>query len=131
MKIENTCSAVIQELCGFLYSGKIRCGVGMRSRMCYVGWVVWVHELCYAGCPRRNVPDFGRMFLMLNCTDITQNTYIQSWTVTEIITRERLVFIGVDVLYAVRDVILAQCACPTNRHRNAVTLACALQRTVL
>jgi len=25
---------------------------------------------------------------MLNYTDITQNTYIQSWTVTEIMTRE-------------------------------------------
>jgi len=28
--------------------------------------------------PRRNVPDFGRTFLMLKYTDITQNTYIQS-----------------------------------------------------
>jgi len=26
----------------------------------------------YTGCPRRNVPDFGRMFLMLKYTDITQ-----------------------------------------------------------
>ena len=35
--------------------------------------------LClYTGCPRRNVPDFGRVFLMLKYTDITQNTYIQS-----------------------------------------------------
>jgi len=32
----------------------------------------------YTGCPRRNVPNFGRVFLMLNCTDITQYTYIQS-----------------------------------------------------
>jgi len=32
----------------------------------------------YAGCPRRNVKYFGRVFLMLNYTDITQNTYIQS-----------------------------------------------------
>ena len=39
-------------------------------------------------------------------------------------------FIGVDVLYAVRNVILVQCACPTSKHGNAVTLACALQRTV-
>ena len=30
----------------------------------------------------------ARMFLMLNYTDITQNTYIQSWTVTEIMARE-------------------------------------------
>jgi len=36
------------------------------------GWV-------YTGCPRRNVQYFGRVFLMLNYTDITQNTYIQSW----------------------------------------------------
>ena len=28
-------------------------------------------------CPRRNVPDFGRVFLMLKYTDITQNTYVQ------------------------------------------------------
>ena len=32
----------------------------------------------YTGCPRRNVPDFGRMFLKIKYTDITQNTYIQS-----------------------------------------------------
>ena len=42
----------------------------------------------YTGCPRRNVPDFGRVFLMLKYTDITQNTYVQSGTVTEIIARE-------------------------------------------
>ena len=29
----------------------------------------------YTGFPRRNVPDFGRVFLMLKYTDITQNTY--------------------------------------------------------
>ena len=29
-------------------------------------------------CPRRNGQNFGRVFLMLNYTDITQNTYIQS-----------------------------------------------------
>jgi len=35
------------------------------------------------------VPDFGRVFLMLKYTDITQNTYIQSWTVTERMAREK------------------------------------------
>ena len=35
-----------------------------------------------------DVPDFGRMFLTLKYTNITQNTYIRSWTVTEIIARE-------------------------------------------
>ena len=44
--------------------------------------------ILYTGCPRRNVPDFGRVFLMLKYTDITQNTYVQSWTVTEIMARE-------------------------------------------
>ena len=43
----------------------------------------------YTGCHRRNGPNFGRVFLMLNYTDITQNTYIQSWTVQEIMAREK------------------------------------------
>jgi len=30
-----------------VYSGEIRGEVGARSRMCYVGWVVWVHGFCY------------------------------------------------------------------------------------
>ena len=32
----------------------------------------------YTGCKRRNGPDFGRVFLMLNYTEKPQNTYIQS-----------------------------------------------------
>ena len=43
----------------------------------------------YTWCPKRNVKYFGRVFLMLNYTDITQNTYVQSWTVTEIMAREK------------------------------------------
>jgi hypothetical protein len=43
----------------------------------------------YTGCNRRNGPDFGRVFLMLNYTEKPQNTYIQSWTVTEIMAREK------------------------------------------
>jgi len=35
------------------------------------------------------VPDFGRVFLMLKYTDITQNTYVQSSTVKEIMAREK------------------------------------------
>ena len=38
---------------------------------------LWKGE-AYTGCYRRNGPDFRRVFLMLNYTDITQNTYIQS-----------------------------------------------------
>ena len=47
------------------------------------------HYLPYTECPRRSVPDFRRVFLMLKYTDITQNTYSQSWTVTEIMAREK------------------------------------------
>ena len=34
--------------------------------------------IIYTGCPRRNGQNFGRVFLMLKYTDITQNTYVQS-----------------------------------------------------
>jgi hypothetical protein len=37
-----------------------------------------INGAIYTGCPRRNVQYFGRVFLMLNYADITQNTYIQS-----------------------------------------------------
>jgi len=35
------------------------------------------------------MPDFGRVFLTLKYTDITQNAYVQSLTVTEIMAREK------------------------------------------
>jgi len=38
--------------------------------------IIW--SVIYTECPRRNGQNFGRVFLMLNYTDITQNTYIQS-----------------------------------------------------
>ena len=45
-------------------------------------------------CPRRKGQNFGRVFLMLNYTDINQNTYIQSWTVTEIMATEKCGLLG-------------------------------------
>jgi len=42
------------------------------------GTITIIKKFIYTGCPRRNVPNFGRVFLVLNYTDITQNTYIQS-----------------------------------------------------
>ena len=57
------------------------------------GWIWLCPLLCshlaYTGCSRRNGQNFGRVLLMLNYTDIIQNTYIQSWTVTEIMAREK------------------------------------------
>ena len=54
----------------------------------------------YTGCNRRNGPNFGRVFLRSNYTDITQNTYIQSSMVTEILAREVLNF---DSYYSLID----------------------------
>jgi len=62
----------------------------VRTYICmYLSTYVCTYVGGYIGCPRRNVPDFGRVFLMLKYTDITQNTYVQSWTVTEIMAIER------------------------------------------
>ena len=56
--------------------------------------VCWCNVGIYTGCNRRNVRDFWIVFLMLNCTDITQNTYIQSRTVTEIMAIEMCGLLG-------------------------------------
>ena len=48
----------------------------------------YIYIYIYTECNRRNVRDFGRVFLRSNYADITQNTYIQSWTVTEIMARD-------------------------------------------
>jgi len=45
-------------------------------------------KIRYTGCPRRKGPNLGRVFLRSNYNDITQNTYIQSSMVTEILARE-------------------------------------------
>jgi hypothetical protein len=37
-----------------------------------------IRVINYTGCNRRNGPDFGRVFLMLNYNEKPQNTYIQS-----------------------------------------------------
>jgi hypothetical protein len=54
----------------------------------YKNFLTPYREYEYTGCPRRNVPDLRRVFLMVKYTDITQNTYVQSSTVTEIMARE-------------------------------------------
>ena len=48
---------------------------------------------------------------MLNYTDITQNTYVQSWTVTEIKAREKCDLFAVPrIVPGSRDVIPIRCA---------------------
>jgi len=39
---------------------------------------VCIYVCVCTGCPRGNVPEFGRMFLKLKYTNITKNTYIRS-----------------------------------------------------
>jgi hypothetical protein len=60
---------------------------------------------------------------MLNYTDITQNTYIKSLTVTKIMAIEKCGLLWGDVLYAVHDAILVHCACPAKRHHFALQSA--------
>jgi len=69
-----------------------------------ITWWLWDFKWTFPiyRCPTRNVPDSGRMFLKLTYTDITKNTYIRSWTVTEIKTREIVVFLRFHVLYLVQ-----------------------------
>ena len=65
--------------------------------MCFL--IVWPTTI-YTGCNRRNGPDFGRVFLMLNYTEKPQNTYIQNWTVSEIMASE---FWNFDSCYTLTD----------------------------
>ena len=52
--------------------------VVLDYKFSYIQMCVCVYIYIYTGCTRRNVPDFERVFLTLNYTDITHNTYIQS-----------------------------------------------------
>ena len=67
-----------------LYHHNDKSVVSYRCIVC-----IYIYIYRNTGCPGGNVPGFGRMFLTLKYTDITQNTYIRSWTVTEIMARER------------------------------------------
>jgi len=55
----------------------------------YIYIYIYIHTHTHTGCPRRKGPNFGRVFLRSNCTDITQNTYIQNSMVTEILNIEK------------------------------------------
>ena len=69
-------------------------------------WRLAVWYDTYTECNRRNGPNFGRVFLRSNYTDITQNTYIQSSMVTEILAREKCRLFWSLRTVPVRDVIL-------------------------
>ena len=74
------------------------------STYVYVNTCVWIMYVLtcvslnvYTGFPRRKGPNFERVFLRSNDTDITQNTYIQRSMVTEILATE---FWNVDRYYS-------------------------------
>ena len=46
--------------------------------VCIYIYILYIYIVYIYTCPGRNVPDFGRVFLMLKYTDLTQNTYVQS-----------------------------------------------------
>jgi len=52
--------------------------VNEKDALCHLFFIMLCRSFHYTGCPRRNVPDFGRVFLILKYTDIIQNTYVQS-----------------------------------------------------
>ena len=106
-RLSKTCNLSLVIRFSTLYSSH-RQGIlcPMKLQNAYDSWVVIktinhvaiIVNLCcpksYRGCPRRNGQNFGRVFLMLNYTDITQNTYIQSWKVTEIMAIEKCGLLG-------------------------------------
>ena len=102
------------------------CVVG-EVRADHVHIAVESNRLCsspFAGCLLRSIAhcsyiqgvpggmcQTSRLFLMLKYTDITQNTHVQSWTVTEIKAREKCGLLAVpSTVPGSRDVIPIRCA---------------------
>ena len=67
------------------------------------------------------------MFLMLKYTDITQNTYVQSWTVTEIMTREKCGILAVPRTVPVKLTRYPHTAHVRPWEWNAVNVVTAMQ----
>jgi hypothetical protein len=69
-------------------------------RYIYTHTYIYIYIYIHIGCPSRNAPVFGRVFLILKYTEITENSYAQIWTVTEIMARE---FWNYDSCYTLVD----------------------------
>ena len=71
------------------------------------------------------MPDFGRMFLKLKYTDLTKNTYIRSWMVTEIMAREKCGLLAVPCTEpGSRDMLPVHFACLSFSLQPAQTHSC-------
>ena len=67
-----------------VYSGEVRGEVGTRSRMCYVGWEVWVHGvlLIYVMSRYRSQPEDGHCQRSKRVVDlyVVNSIYIHTHT---------------------------------------------------
>jgi len=80
-------------VCTYLYVLMMSVNVSVYFLFIYICLYVCIY--LYTGCPKRNVRDFGSVFLMLKDTDITQEIFIKSWTFTEINPSEKWVLLAV------------------------------------
>jgi hypothetical protein len=93
-----------------LFSGIVSRKIHLAHNAIYI----YIYIYIYTGCPRRNVPNFGIIFLKLKYTDLTKNTYIRSGTFTEIMAREKCGLLAVPrTVPGSCNVLPIHCACPS------------------
>ena len=68
--------------------------------------IVYIYIYIYTGCNRRNGPDFGRVFLMLNYTKNPKTPISKVQWLRRYRPEKCVDFFGVCVLYSICDVIL-------------------------
>jgi hypothetical protein len=67
----------------------------------------------YTGCSRRDMPYFGRTLLGLIYSCIIKHTCLRSWTIAEVVTREKC-DLGVPRSVPIQHAVLSlQCTCPS------------------
>jgi len=68
----------------------------------------------YTGCCRRDMPYFGRTYLRLIYNCIIKHTCLRSWTLAEVVTREKCDLLAVLCNVPIRHAVLSlQCTCPS------------------
>ena len=79
------------------------------SEICCTAVWYCLHTSC-TKCLRENLPYFGRSFRRLNDVVVTKSTYTRSWTITEILTRQKNV---VSLRFHVLCMFIVHCAGPS------------------
>ena len=113
----------IQKKTRLMHTHYSHVAAAQHNTRCSINWILRLVNMwrtisvnwcfLFTGCPGGNVPEFGRMFLTLKYTHLTQNTYIRGWTVTEILVRKK-VWSSCGSTYCTRsaDALPIHCACP-------------------